>query len=92
MVILWYQSFFLCEGIVTLVAYEIGIGSHEANGRLSNIGRLYRKILPERVRQQIFWNWFDEYLVVVPDQVQLRILGDSDVPSSDSLMMQRRDL
>ncbi|KAI0951253.1 hypothetical protein AcW1_008344 [Taiwanofungus camphoratus] len=85
----WYKSNILRNPEITLVLDHAGVRPQEPAGALVEL-RIGADIRGEEVVvEETAGNGLDEYRVVVPEEMQGRILGDADLAASHSLPVKR---
>lgn len=76
-----------CDTKVCFIADEMAIRSNKSNNRLLQVPRLTCKILPKCMGKKISRKWFEEDLIVVPYEMQLRVLHNYNPSAPSSLVM-----
>jgi hypothetical protein len=47
---------------------------------------------PKRMRQKIFWHWFDEDAIVIPEEMETWSVGYDNYTTAYELVMERRNM
>lgn len=80
---------FLCDAKVASVADQPGVGEKETTGIRIQVWTFAKMVGPYASSQEKRWQRLDEDPILIPDEVQIRLLRHEDLAVQQLLTMQR---
>lgn len=93
-VISWYKAQLRTLGFLEIdfVSYKVGICSHKASRSLPHIFVCSVDVFPEGGREEVGWERFDKYAIIIPDKVETDFLDNNNAAASSGLEVERGDV